>query len=88
MNAPRFQLYRTMASLFAQMRRRKVVGLGVMASLVVISLVGNTLCFYFFEPASKELTLWDSLWYSVISISTIGYGDFSAESVGARMGTS
>jgi voltage-gated potassium channel len=29
----------------------------------------------------------DALWYSVVSITTIGYGDMSASSLGARLGT-
>ena len=32
-------------------------------------------------------TIFDSLWYSIVSITTIGYGDFSAQSLGARLGT-
>ena len=64
--------------------------MGVLFVILVlgVSVVGNTLSFYFFDRAARpDLTIWDSLWYSVISITTIGYGDFSASTVGARIGT-
>ena len=42
----------------------------------------------FFERVIPDAPgIWDSLWYSVISITTIGYGDFSSTTVGARIGT-
>lgn len=58
--------------------------LGVLAT----SIVGNALAFFFFEsPVQPELTIADSFWYSIISITTIGYGDYSASTLGARIGT-
>lgn len=53
-----------------------------------ISIMGNSLCFWYFDgQENPKITFWDSLWYSFISISTVGYGDFSAQTVGARLGT-
>ena len=70
-----------------RMRRRKMVGIGFMIGLLAVSIAGNTVCFFVFETGPPRPTIGDSLWYSIISISTIGYGDFSAQSLGARLGT-
>lgn len=71
-----------------RIRARRRLGLFVVAALIVASIVGNALCFYLFDRAVKpDLTIEDAVWYSVISMTTIGYGDFYAESTGARVGT-
>ncbi len=61
------------------------------ATLILVlvgSVVGNALTFFFFDGAQQpDLTLGDSFWYSIVSITTIGYGDFSAATLGARVGT-
>ena len=63
--------------------------MGVLSLLAVLVLcvIGNSLSFYLFDRAAQDITIWDSLWYSLISITTIGYGDFSAQTLGARIGT-
>ena len=59
-----------------------------MLAVVMTSVVGNALTFFFFEgPVQPDLTIGDSFWYSIISITTIGYGDFSASTFGSRIGT-
>ena len=71
-----------------QVRRRKELGMTLLLALIAVSIGGNSISFYLFESgANPDITLWDSIWYSVISVTTIGYGDFSAESLGARIGT-
>ena len=59
-----------------------------MLAVLVSSVVGNALTFFFFEgTVQPDLTIGDSFWYSIVSITTIGYGDFSASTFGARIGT-
>ena len=74
--------------LIRKMRRRRELGALFLLFALAISIAGNTLNFYYFERVIPDPPgIWDSLWYSVISITTIGYGDFSSTTVGARVGT-
>ena len=73
--------------LLAQMRRRKEVGLGLLLIVVLISITGNAATFYLLEGDSQGLGIGDALWYSIVSITTIGYGDLAPDSMGARIGT-
>ena len=74
--------------LVRRIRHRRGVGITLLLFVAAISIIGNTLTFFFFERmADREVTFFDSLWYSIVSITTIGYGDFSAVSLGARLGT-
>ena len=81
-------MFYSLSRLIRQVRRRKELGITLLLVLIVVAIGGNTLSFYLFESeANPGITIWDSIWYSVISVTTIGYGDFSAESLGARIGT-
>ena len=73
--------------LLAQMRRRKEVGLGLLLVVVLISITGNAATFYLLEGDSQGVGIGDALWYSIVSITTIGYGDLAPDSMGARIGT-
>ena len=74
--------------LIRTLRRRRSLGVAVLLLVLVVSIVGNALTFFFFERGpNPDLTVADSFWYSVISISTIGYGDLSATTAGSRIGT-
>ena len=72
----------SLSRLIYQIRRRRELGVGVLVAVLVTSIIGNSLTFYVFDGRGQGLSVWDSLWYSVISITTIGYGDLSAESLG------
>ena len=69
-------------------RRKKKIGGTIVLSALLLSIVGNAMTFYLFERDMRpELSIGDSFWYSMISITTIGYGDLSATTLGARIGT-
>ncbi|MDM4018035.1 potassium channel protein [Roseiconus lacunae] len=71
---------------YRAMRARRSFSVLFVFMMLAVSVLGNTLTFYFFER-DQEPTLSDALWYSIISITTIGYGDFSASTAGGRLGT-
>jgi voltage-gated potassium channel len=74
--------------LIRQLRRRKSLGVSLLLLILVGSIVGNAFTFYFFDRGTKpDLTIPSAFWYSIISIATIGYGDLSSTSLGARLGT-
>ena len=77
----------TLARLFRRIRARRGIAASVVLSLLLVSLLGNAITFYVFDGAEGDVSFVDALWYSIISVTTIGYGDYSASSIGARLGT-
>lgn len=74
--------------LIRQIRSSRPWGIGAITLVLLIAVLGNAICFYAFErQAYPELDFEDALWYSIISITTIGYGDFSATTTPARLAT-
>ena len=60
----------------------------MVAILLSVALLGNAVCFYVFEgPVRLDLEWGDALWFSIVSIATIGYGDYFPTTLGARIGT-
>ncbi len=70
------------------LRQHRDVGFAFAVVVLVLSVIGNAVTFYVFDGAvDPGITAPDALWYSVVSITTIGYGDYSASTLGARVGT-
>ena len=81
-------MFYSIIKIMHRIRRRRTLGFLTMLAVLMASIVGNALTFFFFEgPVQPDLTIGDSFWYSIISITTIGYGDFSASTFGSRIGT-
>ncbi|MCZ6676869.1 MAG: ion channel [Candidatus Poribacteria bacterium] len=69
-------------------RNRHIRRVAVAGCVVVICIALNSGCFYFFEKqVNDQLTLWDAFWLSFTTITTVGYGDYSPETVGGRIAT-
>ena len=69
-------------------RNRHIRRITVAGFIVLGAITLNSGCFYLFEQASNsQLTLWDSFWLSFTTITTVGYGDYSASTVGGRIAT-
>ena len=77
----------------ARLHRSPGAGLLAIICLAAVSIVGNAITYRVFDGAAivaeggTPPSWGDALWYSIISITTIGYGDISASSLGARIGT-
>lgn len=68
------------------MRRRRGLGVLFLVGTLAISVIGNTLSFFYFERVIESPpNLVESFWYSVVSITTIGYGDYYATTNPARV---
>lgn len=81
-------LFYSLTRLFRKMRRRRGLGALFLVGALTFSVIGNTLSFVYFERVIESPPdLVDSFWYSVISITTIGYGDYYPTTVSARIAT-
>jgi len=58
--------------------------LRVLVLMVAVLLYGTTGFLYFELPGNPDLSWGDGLWYTIVTIATVGYGDFFPKSFGGR----
>jgi voltage-gated potassium channel len=69
-------------------RNRHVKRIAGTVGVVLLCIILNSICFYIFERSvDNPPTLWDSVWLSFTTITTVGYGDHSPTTVGGRLAT-
>ena len=70
------------------MTRLKSQPLSTISGFLLTTITLHALLFFFFERGHQEgLTLFDSLWVTITTITTVGYGDLSATTVPGRLVT-
>jgi voltage-gated potassium channel len=71
-----------------RIRNRRAIGFSAVAALLALGIIGNAVTFYSFERQVNPTIGWgDAFWFSAVSITTLGYGDLIATTMGARLGT-
>lgn len=68
-------------------RAKKGLGFSLIFTLLLLSLIGHSTCYYLCEGKANDQSILDALWLSIISITTIGYGDFYASTFWGRLST-
>ncbi len=58
---------------------------GICGILLAVALAGAVGFFYFEKPGNPELSLWDSFWWAMVTVTTIGYGDIFPKTIGGRL---
>ncbi|MAY74012.1 MAG: hypothetical protein CMJ31_04660 [Phycisphaerae bacterium] len=73
-----------------KLRARRYLGFMAVGAVLAVCVLLNAVCFWYFDRnahGEEPLDFGSAVWYSVISITTIGYGDYSATTPGARLST-
>lgn len=76
-----------LARFIRTVRVKPGIGLLAVGVLVAVSMLGNAATYFYFEGVRPDPpSALDSLWYSIVSITTIGYGDHFPVTTGGRIG--
>lgn len=68
-----------------QILRNPPQGLRVLMLMAAILLYGTTGFLYFELSVNPDLSWLDALWYTVVTLTTVGYGDFFPKTAGGRL---
>ena len=79
------RFYRRMRRAYHNRHIRRITAV---LGIVLLCIILHSIIFYSFERTeSGKLSLWDSVWATFTTITTVGYGDYSAATVGGRITT-
>lgn len=59
--------------------------LSVCGFVLGIAALGALGFFFFEKPTQPDLTIWDSLWWAMVTATTVGYGDLFPKTMGGRL---